>query len=96
MLSNVWLVSRPLHERLRPGMGALCRLGDFHYPVCLLLYDNNNRRWNVQWWRGCHFLPGGPLRLRDEITCEPEACITDALWGQTMARHNIRVSAPCV
>ncbi|EKM79081.1 hypothetical protein AGABI1DRAFT_128246 [Agaricus bisporus var. burnettii JB137-S8] len=91
MLTNVWMVNRKLPDRLRPGVGALCKLGDFHYPVRLLKYDASTKTWDVQWWRGCRFLSGGPHRLPDDITSEPESSIADAHWGEPMARRDIRL-----
>ena len=89
----------PLHERLRPGRGALCQVGDFWYPARLIQQIENEDQtsdtktetsWRVKWWRECQFATPGPTP--DSITVVEEGRIVDSLWKDREEGRKIRVS----
>ncbi|KXN89732.1 hypothetical protein AN958_05272 [Leucoagaricus sp. SymC.cos] len=86
-LINVWRVRRPLAERLRPGVAALALAGAYYYPVHLIQYWPDRKKWVVRWWIGCVF--GSSVRQPDTVTVEPVENIVDALWSQRKPRRMI-------
>lgn len=71
-------------------MGALAKHGKYHYPVRLLKKEAGSKGWRVRFWWGCKFKTGDPRPNPQALV--PESDLVDALYGDTTARRNIRVS----
>jgi hypothetical protein len=72
-------------------IGTLAHYGDYWYPVRLIQYVKQSKKWQIRWWRDCSFnmpvvgIASGSLMLIDEID------VVDSLWGNAEARRQIRV-----
>lgn len=79
------------------GKGALARVGEFYYPVRLLLRfpppdKKGEAHWQVRWWRHCIFPSSTATPIADALV--PESSIVDELWNNRQERRRIRVCSP--
>ncbi|KAJ7476111.1 hypothetical protein FB451DRAFT_1034470, partial [Mycena latifolia] len=72
----------------RVGMGALVKIGKYHYPVRLLQKEKGDKGWTVKFWRGCQFKAG---QAPSPLIPIPESDLVDSLYGNRPARRAIRL-----
>ncbi|KAJ7255556.1 hypothetical protein C8J57DRAFT_1236007 [Mycena rebaudengoi] len=78
-----------LSKCLKPGKGALARVGNYWYPARLIMKQSDS--WTLKWWRGCQSPTSedGPMIWPSVKVAEVDIC--DELWANPSARRKIRL-----